>query len=83
MAKPFKITPTPSPKKGPTPVLAPLEKAGLPLHSGPTTDDAQRASSPGFSSAGFSVMPSGQRAYKEEIPWAPPVAPRPPWKETK
>jgi|GEM_PF-6871111 len=83
MGKSFKLTGNGTPRKPPAPIKAPPEKAGLPLHSGPTTDEQQRASSPDGPRAGFSLLPSGQRAYKEELPWSPPVAPRKPWKESK
>ncbi len=83
MATSWKIKPTPTPSKGPAAIKAPLEKAGQPAHAGPTTDDAQRASSPDGPRAGYTVLPSGQRAYKDEIPYGPPKPQRRPWKETK
>jgi hypothetical protein len=84
MGKGFKVTTAgDSQKKGPAAIKAPPTKAGLPMSSGPTTDEQQRASSPDGPRAGFTLLPSGQRAYKDEIPYPPPDAPRKSWKESK
>lgn len=74
----FKTKPAPAPAKRPDPVKAPEGKSLVPYV--PSSNDALNTSSPDGPRDGFTVMPSGRRAYREEIPFPPPEAPRKPFK---
>ncbi len=74
----FKVKSTPVPAKGPDAIKAPDTKSLVPYVG--SSDEALKSSSPDGPRAGFTLMPSGKRAYKDEIPFPPPEAPRKPFK---
>jgi hypothetical protein len=71
----FKLREPPSPAKGPVPILAPDRKEMLDPFP-PTSTEVANRSSPDGLRKGFTVLPSGRRAYKDEIPF-PPASPPP------
>jgi hypothetical protein len=75
----FKIKAPPGAEKHPAPIKAPAQKTLVPTFSA-NDDDARKSQSPDGPRAGYTVLPSGQRAFKDEIPYPPPVAPPKPMK---
>ena len=75
----MKLKDAPKPEKGPTPIRMPMQKALIPGYA-PSDDDARRQQSPDGPRAGYTVLPSGQRAFKDEIPFPPVPAVKAPYK---
>jgi len=71
----FKTKPTPKPPARPPAIRMPPNKTLVPNAMAGNDDDALRQQSPDMSSAGYTVMPSGRRQFKEEIPWEPATPP--------
>jgi hypothetical protein len=74
MGQNFKLREPPVPAKGPVPILAPTRKEMLDTYP-PTSEEVANRASPDGPCAGFTTLPSGRRAYKDEVPWPPATPP--------